>query len=82
MNLQDYRNKIDTIDKEIVQLLADRMEVSKKIGAFKKENSLPVLDEKREAEKLLEIEALAKDSKTEICTIYRAIFEESRKCQE
>lgn len=48
--LQEYRQEIEKIDKEIFKLLSERMEISSKIGEFKKENNLPIFDAKREEE--------------------------------
>jgi chorismate mutase len=47
---QEYQNRlaqlrklIDELDENIIQLLADRMNISEKIGAFKKENDITIL---------------------------------------
>ena len=37
MNMDDYRNQINDIDKEIVKLFTERMAVAGKIGEYKKE---------------------------------------------
>ena len=52
MSLSDYRFKIDEIDEKLLKLFSERMETCAQIAAFKKENSLPVLDARREREKL------------------------------
>lgn len=52
MSTQDYRAQIDSIDDQIVKLFADRMALSAQIAAYKKENRLPIIDLKREREKL------------------------------
>ncbi len=41
--LQEYRNHIDSIDEELLQLLAKRSDISNKIGVVKKENDITVL---------------------------------------
>ena len=48
--LIEYRNEIEKIDSELIELLVQRMEISKKIGALKRENGLPIFDPKREEE--------------------------------
>ena len=48
MDLSLLREKINKIDSELLIKLKERMEVSKEIGIFKKENNLEVLDSKRE----------------------------------
>lgn len=41
--LQNYRNQIDQIDAELIELLAERFEVVKKVWEYKKLNNLPPL---------------------------------------
>jgi chorismate mutase len=41
--LETYRQEIDSIDETIIQKLARRMELSRKIGQYKKDHSLMVL---------------------------------------
>ena len=52
MDLSDYRQKLDQIDDQILSLFTERMDIAAEIAAWKRENSLPVLDVKREKEKL------------------------------
>lgn len=46
-NLQELRRRIDAVDTELIGLLEKRMEVSREIGRFKKEHSMPVVQESR-----------------------------------
>lgn len=48
LNLNDIRDKISSIDKELVVLLEQRFDLVIQVGAFKIENNLPIFDEKRE----------------------------------
>jgi chorismate mutase len=41
--LAQLRDQIDRLDDEIMQRLAERMKISRKIGAFKKENNITIL---------------------------------------
>lgn len=41
--LQNYRNQIDQIDAKLIELLAERFEVVKKVWEYKKLNNLPPL---------------------------------------
>ena len=59
MDLQDYRNKLDTIDAEIVTLFKSRMETAAQIAAYKKEHGLPVLAAGREKEILDRVRAMS-----------------------
>lgn len=55
MDLNDLRKEIDNIDDELIALFEKRLEIAKKIGDYKKKNSLPILDSKREKEKIEKI---------------------------
>lgn len=46
--LAEQREKIDAIDKEIVALFEERMQVVTRIAECKKELGLPIFDESRE----------------------------------
>lgn len=77
-----FRTQIDRIDDEIVQLFTQRMAVAKKIGEYKKENGLPILDRAREREKLKAVaEKAPEDLKDYIRLFYTQIFEYSRSYQ-
>ena len=47
-NLETFRLEINDIDSQIFELLNQRHSVVKKIGQYKKENNMPVLDSSRE----------------------------------
>ena len=40
-NLTELRKQIDAIDNELLDLLSKRMRVSREIGTYKKEHSMP-----------------------------------------
>ncbi|MDO4691103.1 MAG: chorismate mutase [Fusobacterium sp.] len=44
------RNEINKIDRKLLELFKQRMEISKKMGKVKKENSIPIFDPERERE--------------------------------
>lgn len=46
--LENLREKIDTIDKEMVALFEKRMDIVADIAAYKIKNNLPVLNQNRE----------------------------------
>jgi len=50
--LYELRGRIDEIDKQIIELLEERIRVAKEIGKIKKELNLPIKDEEREREVL------------------------------
>ena len=83
MELADYRHELDEIDRELVKLFRRRMEISREIGTYKRENGLPVLDVNREEEKLAEVSALCGEPyAAQTRALYTRIFELSRSCQE
>ena len=46
--IRTIREKIDAIDREVFQLLIDRLEAVTAIGEVKKQEGLPILDQSRE----------------------------------
>lgn len=58
-DLSVIREKINEIDNKIVELWKERMETCLSVAQYKKENNLPVLDTKREAELLNRIGNMA-----------------------
>ena len=81
MNIE-YRKQIDEIDEQLVKLFSERMEVSKKIGEYKKEKGLPVTDRAREKEKLKDLSGKTPDEfKGYTKLLYSQIFEYSRSVQ-
>lgn len=82
MDRSDYRKQIDRIDEQLVKLFAERMEVAGRLAEYKKENSLPVLDVRREREKL---HSVSEQSPAELRDytelLYSLIFELSRSYQ-
>ncbi len=82
MEISDYRAKIDEIDASVVQLFAERMEVSASIAAFKKERGLPVRDPAREEEKIASVRALAPEElRDDTERLFRLLMECSREYQ-
>jgi chorismate mutase/prephenate dehydratase len=49
-DIDDYRNRIDKIDKEITRLFEERMDIVIKVGEYKKQNNLPIFNKAREEE--------------------------------
>ena len=78
--LEELRMQIDKLDDEVLQIMEQRMNVAEKIGIFKKDNHVTILQTKRWSELLNERinEGLSKGlSETFIKKIYTAIHEES-----
>ncbi len=82
MDLKDIRNKIDGIDEKLLPLFLERMELSKAVAEYKKENNLSILNETREQEILKSVmEKSGEDMGLYACRLYSAIFELSREYQ-
>jgi chorismate mutase len=56
------RQQIESVDRELIQLLAKRVGLSKEIGAIKKIAGLPTLDPAREAEVIRRAAAMARET--------------------
>ena len=79
MDLKDYRQQIDKIDDELLQLFKERMAVSHQVALYKKEHGLQTLDASRESEKLAEIgEKAGSELRPYAHTLYATILELSR----
>jgi monofunctional chorismate mutase len=84
MELQECREKLDVIDKKIVELFEERMAVSEEVARYKAEHGLPVLDESREKQKLASVRSLVKEenNKEAAAQLFEKIMELSRARQE
>lgn len=60
--LQRCRQEIESLDRELVGLLARRVAVSKAIGSAKKAAGLPTLDPAREAEVIRRAAGMAREA--------------------
>lgn len=58
-DLQDSRKEIDIIDEQIIRLFEKRMDICKDVAAYKLHTGKPVLDRKRELDKLKTLKAQA-----------------------
>jgi chorismate mutase len=61
-DLARCRREIESIDREIIGLLAKRVALSKEIGGLKKVAGLPTLDPAREAEVIRRAAAVAREA--------------------
>lgn len=82
-SLETLRQKIDTIDRELVALLEKRMDTVTKIGQVKKEGNKAVYDEKREQQVLDKVAKLLKNKgyKETITDTYVDLMKHSREYQ-
>ena len=78
------RNKIDTLDEEIIRSLKKRMGISKEVGKLKEELDMPVEDKNRENEIIdrLTNQAGRNLSEEQLIRIFTAVFKSSKQVQE
>lgn len=78
--LEELRDRIDRIDEEILQLMAERMKVAREIGQYKRENNMTILQVERwnEILRTRQVSGLQKDLTREfIIHLYEKIHDES-----
>ena len=82
MDISEIRKQIDTIDRQLVQLFAERMDTAAKIADYKKQNGLPIYVPAREREVL---QTVAEQAGPEMANytrvLYSMLFELSRSYQ-
>lgn len=86
MVLNQSRRKIDALDYQLLELLAQRLEICKEISVYKRKNNLPLQDQEREKEILRErikvFRELGFDDETFIKELFGAIIKKSRDLQQ
>jgi len=83
MKIEELRNKIDEIDRSMVELFAQRMQVCKEIAEEKKTSGKAVYDSERERKKLAQIAQLSGEELRGYTTsLYSLIFDLSKAYQE
>ena len=82
MELNNYREHLDTIDKELLRLFIERMAIAGEIAQWKQQNRMPVLDLRREKEKLRAMEEMSpEDLKEYSVSLFSLMMELSRSYQ-
>ena len=81
--MEQYREIINGLDDQIMELLIDRLLVVKDIGEYKKKNKIPVLDQKREQQIFDKIDKKYKnkDNNNFLKSIYTQMMIETKKIQ-
>ena len=78
-DLKECRQKLDQIDREILEKFTQRMKTVEEIAQYKKENNLPVLDVSREREILIWANRNAPEELSlHSVTLFRTLMELSR----
>ena len=60
--LENMRERIDTIDKELIALFEERMNVVNDIAEYKIKNNLPILNQNREDIVISKVKAIVKNN--------------------
>jgi len=82
--LENLREKIDAIDKEMIALFEKRMDIVADIAAYKIKNNLPILNQNREDIVISKVKAIVKnkDYTDSAIDFIKDIMEISKKFQQ
>ena len=77
------RQRIDELDEEIIQLLKERMGISKEVGKLKEQLDIPVEDKNRENDIIVRLtqQAGRNLSEQQLIRIFTAVFKSSKQIQ-
>lgn len=83
MDLLEIRKKLDQIDKELVRLFEQRMDLCRQVAEYKIETGKPVYDEERESQKIKSVRELAEseENKQGAEEMFRQLITVSRRLQ-
>ena len=81
--LKEYRDKIDLLDRELVALFVERMNVVLRIADYKKNNNLPVYDSDREKAVIEKVKNYTSEGsmKEPVARLFKSIMEISKEIQ-
>ncbi|HBN83044.1 MAG TPA: chorismate mutase [Clostridiales bacterium] len=81
--LKKYREMIDRLDKELVDLFIERMNVVTGIADYKKNKGLPIYDQNREKAVIEKVKSYTTDDsmKEPVARLYTSIMEISKDIQ-
>lgn len=81
-DLQHLRAQIDSIDRQLVELFCQRMDITRRVGLYKQAHHLPVLDQERERQVLRNKGELAgPELRPAVTTLFQTIMALSRRQQ-
>lgn len=82
MELKTLRSEIDSVDRQLIELLEKRMDIAARIAAWKAAAGIPTLDTGREAEKLEAVRALCRPETADlIADVFQDVMAASRTYQ-
>ncbi len=84
-DLEKMRKNIDAVDAQLVQLLAQRLNISREIAEYKKQNDIPPKDKKREQviieDRTAKFKELGIDDERFVAELFGLILRKSREIQ-
>ena len=79
MDMNEFRSRIDEIDTEMVELYKKRLGIAEQIGAYKRENGLPIYDSERERKLLNKVgEQAGEKHENGVRAMFSLLMEQSR----
>ena len=75
MDISELRNKIDTVDNQILDLFLQRMDVLEQIAAYKNAHAIPIQDKSREREILAKVIQKAGEKEQYAYHLFITLFE-------
>jgi len=76
MDINELRGQIDSVDKQIIELYRQRMEISEGIAAYKQSVGKAIYDPERERKKLVEVASMVPDQlRTGALMLFSTLFE-------
>lgn len=81
--LEEYREQLSNIDRELAQLFLKRIKITKKIGHYKKEQSLDIFQPEREKVVIEKMRSLTTDKaeKEFLETFFHCLMNLSKEAQ-
>ena len=80
--LQDLRKKIDSIDRNILEILEERFELVNDVARLKKSKGLPIRDQKRGEDVIKSKYGLTELPEEFVAKLFRLIIDEAIKQEE
>lgn len=83
IDLQETRKKIDEVDRKLLELFEDRMQLTLDVADYKRKTGLPVFDPAREEEKISYLKTLTKNefNQSAVADLFTQIMSMSRRLQ-
>ena len=83
MDIEDWRKKIDELDRRLVELLSERARAAVEIGRLKRDTSLPIYEPDRERSVFANVQAVNRGplAGRDLVRIYERIIDVMRNVQ-